>query len=177
MTLLGVLAMVAGLTGCGGSSAPAKVTATAYVTAVCGTVGPFEQQLTSRSKAFNPSDIKTPAEGRAVLKTFLSGVAADTDKALSRLKAAGTPEVTGGAHIYSQIVSAFTSLDTTMKQAAGDAAKLPTTTNAAFKTAATSLVSTVRGSLKTIGPSLRGLKSAALIKAARKSPACVKLDG
>lgn len=176
MRLIGVLAVVGGLAGCGGSSAPPKVTASSYVTAVCGTVGPFENQLTTRSKAFNPSTITTPAQGRAVLKTFLSGVAGDTDTALSRLKAAGIPNVTGGAHIYSRIVSAFSSLDTTMKQAATEADKLPTTNNAAFKKAATTLVSTVQRSLKTIGPSLRGLKSSALITAARKAPACVTLN-
>jgi hypothetical protein len=177
MTLVGVLALVAGLVGCGGSSPPPKVTAAAYVGAVCGTVGPFEKQLTTRSQAFNPSAIKTPAQGRAVLKTFLSGVAGDTDTALSRLKAAGIPKVTGGANIYTRIVSAFTSLDTTMKQAAHDADTLPTTNDAAFKTAATKLVSTVQRSLKTIGPSLSGLKSSALITAARKAPACVALNG
>jgi hypothetical protein len=67
-------------------------------------------------------------------------------------------------------------LDRALKSAAGRAGSLPTSSDRAFKTAATTLVATVRSSLQTIGPSLSGLKASELRAAAKHAPACVKLD-
>jgi hypothetical protein len=172
--VLGVIGAAAGLAGCGSGSS--GVSPDAYVRSVCNAVGPFESSVASRSNALNPSTIKTPAEGKVKLQNFLAAVASDTGTALSKLRAAGTPNVSGGARIESAIVGAFEQLDSAMKAAAEHADSLPTNSPSAFQAAATSLGTTVRNSMNGIGSSLSGLKSAALQKAAASEPACKRLS-
>ena len=172
---LGALATAVGFAGCGSSSS--GVSAGTYVKAVCNAVGPFEKDVASRSSALNPSSIKSPAQGKTALQSFLAAVASDTDRALGQLKAAGSPDVANGPKIESAIVGAFTQLDHAMKAAAGQANTLPTTSPTAFQSAATTLGNTVRSSMNGIGSSLTGLKSSELEKAAAKEPACSSLNG
>ena len=173
--VVGVAAAVAGLAGCGSGSS--GVSPDAYVRSVCNAVGPFETSVAARSNALNPSTIKSPAEGKVALKRFLAEVASDTGTALSKLRAAGTPNVSGGGKIESAIVGAFQQLDMAMKAAAQHADSLPTDSPSAFQAAATSLGTTVRNSMNGIGSSLSGLKSAELQKAAASEPACKRLSG
>ena len=172
--VLAVLGVLAGIGGCGSSSS--SVAPAAYVRAVCNAVGPFESNVAARSNALNPSAIKSPAEGKVALRSFLAAVASDTGTALQRLRSAGTPDVPGGARIESAIVGAFVQLDSAMREAAKSAESLPTTSAGAFQAAATNLGTTVRNSMNGIGTSLSGLKSPALQKAALQEPACKKLS-
>jgi hypothetical protein len=184
------LAVTVALAGCGGSSKsstsgsggsggttsqPSKVTAAAYVKSICSAIGPFEKDVQAKSSALNLSSIKNAAQGKAALQNFLSSVAADTDKAVSQLKAAGTPDVQNGQAISQGIVTAFTELKTTLSSAAGQAGSLPTGNAQAFKTAAQALGTGVQGSMSKIGSSLGNLKSADLEKAAASDPTCKSL--
>lgn len=172
--LVGVIAATVAVSGCGSGSS--QISAAAYVRAVCNAVGPFERQVAARSDALNPQLIKSPDQGKVTLKGFLSAIASDTETALTRLRAAGTPNVVGGARIESTIVAAFAQLDKAMKSAATSANNLPTTSASAFQAAATTLGTSIRSSMNGIGTSLSALRSSTLQKAALKEPACSSLS-
>ena len=170
-------AMTAALAGCGGSSGSSGVSASAYVKSICAAVGPFEKDVQARSSALNLSSLSNASQGKTALQGFLTAVVADTDKAISQLKAAGTPDVTNGSKIASTLVQAFSALKGALAQAASRAQSLPTTSPAAFKTAAQALGTAVQTSMSSIGSSLNGLKSADLEKAAAHDPTCKSLAG
>ena len=165
----------------GGVSAPTAsstavpasgVSAAAFVHAVCSAVGPFEKRVQSSAGALNAGSVQSTAAGKAALESFLRGASKDAAAALSQLKSAGTPKVPGGAGIGTAIVTAFTRLDGALQAAATNAAALPTGSAGSFKSAATTLGTTVRASIAGITVSLGGLKSPALQAAAAKDPAC-----
>lgn len=163
------------LSACGSSSGSSGITPAAYVKSICQAVGPFEKDVQTRSSSLNLGTIKSPAEGKTALQGFLTAVASDTDTAVNKLKAAGSPNVNKGKQISTAIVGAFSQLKTAMAQAATSAGSLPTTSANEFKTAANALGNSVRTSMGSIGTSLSGLKSAALENAAKKEPTCQHL--
>jgi hypothetical protein len=173
--IFGVLAIAATLTACGGSSGSSGATPAAYVKSICQAVGPFEKDVQARSSALDLSTIKSAADGKKALQGFLSAIASDTDGAVSKLKAAGSPNVSNGSKISAAIVSAFTQLKSALDKAASQAGSLPVTSPAAFKTAAQALGTSVQSSMSSIGSSLNGLKSADLEKAAKSEPSCQTL--
>jgi hypothetical protein len=182
-SLAAALAAVFALAACGGSSSKSStsptVTPAAYVHSVCQAVGPFETDVVKRSSALNLSTISSPSQGKSALQGFLSAIATDTKQALSKLKAAGTPNVKNGKQIAGAISNAFAQLDTTMSAAVGQAQALPTNSPAAFKSAAQKLGTTVRTSMSSIGTNLQSstLKSPELEQAASKDTACKSLSG
>ena len=168
----GMLAISATLVACGGSSGTSPA---AYVKSICQAVGPFEKDVQSRSSALDLSKITGAADGKKALQGFLSAIASDTDAAVSKLKAAGSPNVSNGKKISAAIVGAFTQLKSALSQAATQAGSLPITSPTAFKTAAQALGTSVQSSMSTIGSSLGGLKSAELEKAAKSESSCQNL--
>jgi hypothetical protein len=172
--LFAVLAISVTLAACGGSSGVAPAT---YVKSICQAIGPFEKTVQSRSKELqNASGLKSPEQGKQALQGFLSAVVADTDKALTKLKAAGTPAVSNGKKVSTAIVAAFAELKGALQKAATAAGSLPTTSASAFSGAAQQLGSSVQSSLGGIGSSLSNLKSSDLENAAKKEPACQTLS-
>lgn len=174
-----VVALAVAVAGCGGSSAPPAVTPAAYVHSVCQAVGPFESDVVKRSSALNLSTITSPSQGKTALQGFLAAISSDTKQALSKLKAAGAPNVKNGKAIANAISNAFAQLDTTMTKAVKQSTSLPTRSPAAFKAAAQTLGTTVRTSMASIGTNLQSgtLKSPALERAAGKDTACKSLAG
>jgi hypothetical protein len=184
-----VLAVAIALAGCGSSSkssssgssggstttSSSKVSAASYVKSICSAIAPFEKDVQARSSALNLSSIKSASQGKTALQGFLTAVASDTDKAVTQLKAAGTPEVQNGPAISQGIVTAFTQLKSALSTAATQAGSLPTNSAQSFKTAAQSLGTNVQGSMSKIGSSLGNLKSADLEKAAASDPTCKSL--
>ncbi len=170
-----VLATVLSLAACGGSSSSSGVSAGSYVKSICQAIGPFEKDVQSRSSALDLSSITSAAAGKKALQEFLSAIVADTNKAVQQLKSAGSPNVTNGDKISGAIVSAFTQVKTALSQAETQAGNLPTTSPAAFKTAATTIGTGIRTSMSNIGNSLSNLKSADLENAAKKEAACTSL--
>jgi hypothetical protein len=171
---LAVLTLTLSLAACGGSSS-SGVSAGSYVKAICQAIGPFEKDVQSRSSALDLSKISSPAAGKKALQDFLSAIVADTDKAVTQLKAAGSPDVNNGTKISGAIVGAFTQVKTALSQAKNQAGNLPTTSPTAFKTAAQSIGTGIRTSMSSIGNSLSGLKSTELENAAKKEAACTSL--
>jgi hypothetical protein len=174
LATLCAVAVAFSLAACGssGSSGPSPA---GYVKSICQAIGPFEKTVQSRSKSLNLSNIKSPADGKKALQGFLNAVAADTDTAVNKLKAAGAPNVSNGKQVSQAIVGAFTALKSALTNAASQAGSLPTTSPTAFQAAAQSLGSTVQTSMSGIGGSLSNLKSPALESAAKKEPACTTL--
>lgn len=142
---------------------------------ICQAIGPFEKDVQARSSALNLSAIKNASQGKQALRTFLGAVVSDTDTAVSKLKAAGTPKVSNGKQISGAVVNAFAQLKRALASAANQANSLPTSSPAAFKSAANALGTSVRSSMTNIGSGLSGLKSPALENAAKKEPACQSL--
>jgi hypothetical protein len=164
------------LAGCGGGGGSSSgVSPSAYVKSVCSAIGPFEKDVQSRQSQLNPSTIKNPTQGKQALVTFLNAVAGDTDQTVSKLKAAGTPNVNNGKAISQGIVGAFTQLKGALAQAAASAKSLPTNSPTAFRAAAEKLGTNVRTSMSSIGSSLSGLKSQQLEKAAASDATCKSL--
>jgi hypothetical protein len=161
--------------GCGSSSSSSSVSAATYVKSICSAVTPFEKDVQTRSSALNLTTLANATQGKKALQQFLSAVASDTDQVISRLKAAGTPNVSNGDKISKGVVNAFTQLKAAMSRAVSQANALPTNSPQAFKTAAQNLGNTVRSSMTSIGAGLSSLKSADLEKAASKEPACKAL--
>ena len=160
-----------------GSSGSSSVTPSAYVKSVCTAVGPFEKDVVTRSSALDLTTISNATQGKAALQGFLTAVAADTNKALTQLRAAGSPDVKNGKQISDAIVGAFAQLEGTMSKAVKQAGSLPTNSPQAFKGAAQSLGNTVRTSMTNIGTNLQSstLKSSELEQAAAKERACQTL--
>jgi hypothetical protein len=173
---LAVLASAAVVAGCGSGGSSSGVSASEYVRSICTAVGPFEKDVAARSNALNAGKFTTAAEGKKAVKDFLTAVSADTDKALSRLRAAGTPSVDNGKVISTTIVGAFEELRGAIGSALTQAKSLSTTSPRAFKDGANQLGGTVRSSLGGISASLGKLKSTELEKAAAKEPACTALS-
>jgi hypothetical protein len=173
--LVCVLVISITLTACGGSGSSGVSPAT-YVKSICQAIGPFEQSVQSRSTALkNLTGVKSPAQGKQLLQNFLNAVASDTDTALTKLKAAGSPSVSNGKQVSQAVVGAFTQLKSALQKAAASAGSLPTTSPEAFRAAAVQLGSSVQTSMTGIGSSLSNLKSSDLESAAKKEPACQSL--
>lgn len=168
------LAAVIAIVGCGSSSSSSSsgVSAGSYVKQVCGAIKPFVTDIQTRSNALNLATLSSPAQGKAALQGFMTAAVADADKAVTQLQAAGTPDVNNGENISAALVKAFTEVKTALGSAKSQADALPTNSVAAFKTAGTSLATTIRASFASIGAGLGGLKSADLSKAAKNEPAC-----
>ena len=178
---LALLATVALVTACGssgsGGSSSSGVTAAAYVKAICTAVGPFEKDVAARSNALNSAKLTSAAQGKQAVQQFLTAVSDDTDQALTKLRAAGTPDVSNGKTISTTIVSAFQQLHTAIGTALTQAKNLSTSSPQAFQKGATALGGTVQQSLGGISTSLGKLKSPDLEKAAAKEPSCTALSG
>jgi hypothetical protein len=174
---LAVLASAAAVAGCGSGGSSSGVSAAEYVRSICTAVGPFERDVAARSNALNTAKFTTAAEGKKGVQDFLTAVSADTDKALSRLQAAGAPGVDNGKAISTTIVGAFKELSHAIGAALTQSKSLSTTSPQAFKDGANQLGGTVRSSLSGISASLGKLQSADLEKAAAKEPTCTTLRG
>ena len=175
--LLGLLFISITLASCGSSSSSSSgVSSATYVRSICQAIVPFKQTVQSRSSALrNLNGAKSPAQGKQLLQGFLTAVASDSDKAVTKLKAAGTPDVHNGKQVSQAIVSAFTEVNAALSKAASAAGSLPTRSPQAFRSAAVQLGSSVQSSMSGIGNSLGGLKSPDLENAANKEPACQSL--
>jgi hypothetical protein len=183
-TALAVVAIAALISACGSSgsggssgSSSSGVSAAEYVKAICTAVGPFEKDVAARSNKLNTAKLTSAAQGKKAVQDFLTAVSSDTDQALTKLQAAGTPDIANGKAISTTIVAAFKQLQTAIGTALTQAKNLSTSSPQAFQKGATQLGGTVQSSLSGISTSLGKLKSADLEKAAAKEPACTSLNG
>ena len=169
-SLLIVLLLCAGC----GSSGSSKVSAGTYVKSVCSAISPLERDVVTRSSALNNSTATNATEAKRTLQGFLKAIEQDSEHAVSQIRAAGTPDISGGKTVSGAIVKTFSELRDAMKAAVTKSHALPTSSASSFNSAAQALTTSVRGSLNNIDAS--GLTNPALEKAASKEPACKSLN-
>jgi len=162
------------LAGCG-SSGSKGVSAASYAKTICTAVDSFQKD--AQSRVGNLSATTNLAAHKAALQSAFGAVAADAGHALASLKAAGTPNMTNGKATADALVQGFTQVQTALSRATTLVGKLPTTSQSAFKSAATPIATAVEASLASLGTSLSGLKSSEFDKAAASEPACKSLTG
>lgn len=170
---LALLAVVILCAGCGSSNS-SKVSTAKYVKAVCSAISPLETDVVARTQALT-QPAANPVEAKKTLQGFLAAVAQDADRAVSRLQAAGAPDIAKGKSVANEIVRTFTQLRNAMHAAKTKADALPTDSTTAYKTAAQALNGSVKASLSNIDAS--GLSNPDIEKAAAKEPACKSLSG
>jgi hypothetical protein len=150
------------------------VSAGSYVKSVCSAISPLERDVVNRSSALNNTTASNAADAKKTLQGFLNAIEQDSENAVSRIRSAGTPDISGGKTVAGAIVRTFGELRDAMKVAVTKSKALPTSSAASFNTAAQALTTSVRGSLNNIDAS--GLSNPALEKAASKEPACKSLN-
>lgn len=168
------LAAVVICAGCG-SSKPKGTSADQYVRGVCSAITSLEHDVATGTSARKNSTASNAAQAKKAEQAVLTAVAKASDRAVSRIKAAGTPDIPGGKAVAGTIVNAFTEVRNAMRSAAVKAGSLPTDSPAHFTAAARELVTSVRNSLNNIDAS--GLSNPDLERAAVNEPACKSLSG
>jgi outer membrane murein-binding lipoprotein Lpp len=166
-----VLAVVV-CAGCG-SSGSSKVSAGTYVSTVCSAISPLERDVVTRSSALNSTTAPNATQAKKALQGFLVAVEGDAARALSKVQAAGTPDISNGKTVAGTVLKTFTELRDTLRAAVTKSSSLPTDSPSSFKTAAQALGASVRNSLNGIDSS--GLTNPDLQKAAAGQPACKSL--
>lgn len=169
---LALLSVVVLCAGCG-SSGSSKVSTPHYVKAVCSAISPLETDVVARTQALS-QPAANPVAAKKTLQGFLAAVEQDATRAVSRIRAAGTPDIDSGKSVANEIVRTFTQLRDAMRAAAVKARALPTDSITAYKTAAQALNASVRASLNNIDAS--GLSNPDIERAAAKEPACKSLS-
>ncbi len=150
------------------------MSARSYVRSVCSAISPLERSVVTRSSALNNSPASNATEAKRTLQGFLNAIANDSAHAVSRIRAAGTPDIPDGKTVAGAIVKTFTELRDAMRLAVTKAQSLPTDSASSFNSAAHALTTSVRGSLNNIDAS--GLSNPDLEKAAAAEPACKSLN-
>jgi hypothetical protein len=178
--LVVVLLVAVSAAGCGGSSgnkSNGKVTPEAYVNQVCASVGQWlravEGSSTQISRELTPGS--TPAHAKQALESLMSSSVADSERVVSGLQAAGTPEVANGEQIAAGLVGSFDQATKALRNVETQVKALPTNDSRSFLTAAKQVDGSIQSSLSSIGTGLSSLRSPELQKAAAKSQACKNL--
>jgi hypothetical protein len=172
-TGLVALLAVAICTACGSSGA-SKISAGTYVASVCSAISPLEKDVVTRSSALNGATAANATEAKKALQGFLTAVESDSDHALTKIQAAGTPDISNGKNVAGTIVKAFTQLRDAMRVALTKSESLPTDSPSAFRTAAQALGASVKSALNNIDSS--GFSNPEIEKAAGAQPACKSLS-
>ena len=175
-----MLLVAVSASGCGGSSAKkttAKTTPESYVGQVCTSIGEWLRAVESGSaqigEELHPGS--TPVHAKQALQTLIRNSVADSERVVAGLQAAGTPNVSGGQQIASQLVSSFQQATDDLRSVEAQVNALPTNDPSAFLTAAKRVGGSVQSSLANIGSGLSTLRSSELQRAATQSPACKNL--
>jgi hypothetical protein len=172
--------LVAVLVGaCGSSSKPdtGRVTAEAYVNQVCASVGEWLRAVETRSaqigKELTPGS--TPTHAKQALEGLMDSSVADSERVVSGLHAAGTPNVKNGEQIAGALSGSFEQATAALQNVQAQVRSLPTNEPRTFLTAAKRVAGSVQSSLAGIGTGLSTLHSPELQQAAKQSAACRNL--
>ncbi|MBV9168023.1 MAG: hypothetical protein JO321_12215 [Solirubrobacterales bacterium] len=170
------VSVVLAVAGCGSSSTSKTVSPATYVKSVCtsaaswfGTIqtaGGRLQSTVHGSKSLN--EVKT------AYVAFIDALLHATQRVEQELKAAGTPSVSGGSKISTEVVHAFDDAKRGLTGADARVRKTPTSSATAFETAAAGVQQTVQEALRGMA-SLAPQKNPELHAAAQKEPSCRRL--
>ena len=160
--------------GCG-SSKSAGVSPASYVKSVCTAASSWKNAIeTAGVKLQSEASNKSLSTTKSAYVSFVDSLASATGAAKNQLAAAGAPSVSNGKSISQTLVGAFGGAKTNLDAAAGDAAKIPTTSKSAFTAAADKVQTDVRNSLAGMSR-ITPEKNPQLHAAAAKDPTCRSL--
>src|SRR5579875_2488138 len=108
-TSVGVACLVCALAFSACGSSEKKTAPAAYVSQVCTSIGGLLRTVQSGAATLAGASgkLRSPAEGKAALSQLLGSAVSAADQAVAGLKAAGTPDVSGGKEIAKRLVGAF----------------------------------------------------------------------
>jgi hypothetical protein len=167
------------LTSCGGGSGSSSsgMTAEQYVAGACAAMTTWGQDIKSgvadlQSKVSGAPDL---AARKQVFVAFTKQLSATTDTLVSSLQGLGAPAVEGGAGVHQQLVGAFESVRSTLKNAEQEAEALPTDDPVEFRKQVNA-IGTEIGGIGDAFSNVGNMKNAALDSAFNKDPTCQKMQ-
>jgi hypothetical protein len=158
-----------------GSSDQHGTTPGKYASAVCSAITALERDVSTATAAGKNPTAVNARQAKQVEQRELSAVAQASDRALVRIKGAGTPAIRNGQPVAGRVLQTFTQVRDAMRRAAARSKSLPTSSPQAYTTAAKALAASVQTSLGRIDAS--GLADPDLEGVAAKQPACQRLSG
>ncbi len=122
----------------------------------------------------NAQGTKSLAHGKQLYVSFVDSLLNATSHVQDQLKAAGTPSVSNGSQISSELVNAFGTIKSALSTAAAKARQLPTSSESAFTSAAAQISQSIRNSEAKLS-GLAPQHNPELRAAAAKDPNCQQL--
>jgi hypothetical protein len=176
------LAMVSIVAGCGGSSAPKATPAASYVGMVCTAATDYAHQiktLTSSVQSKAAANGSNPVAAKSDFVSFVEQFFSYSKQLTSRINAAGTPAVTGGAQIRTASLNALNQLDGEISDAREKAQALSTADPSQMREQAQEIGSqlsadTVAAKAQLTGHQALGVSQ--LDAAAHNNPSCLSLQ-
>lgn len=174
VVLAAVLAAVL-ISSCGGSS---EVKPAVYVKSMCTALGNWKNTIQSAGVALQSSGAANASRSvaKADYERFVRSLVTATRRATEALKAAGTPNVSGGKQVASRLDRAFERATHRLSQAETQAKAISTDSASAFQLGASSVTAQIKSALQSIAAVAPG-RSSQLRQAAAKQPACQVLQG
>jgi hypothetical protein len=172
------------LTACGSSTtsptpAASTVSPTAYVTSMCSAVAQLSRDGVVEARRFSAgaNGVRTLAHDKSVAQAYVSALARDARETVTRMRAAGIPNVQSGNATAAAFLSSYVRLETTLAATAKKARSIPTSSDQAFKRATYALGSSLGSSMQSINAGISVLRNPPLDTVAKKVPVCVSLGG
>jgi hypothetical protein len=167
------------IAGCGASSknTDSKTTPSAYVSEVCAAVGTWLRSLDSSSAQIGRQLAygTTPTRAKQAFEELMASSVTDSERLVSGLQAAGTPEVPEGHKIATALVGSVQQTSAALRGVQVQVKELPVNDRNAFRSGVSRIGSSVQSSAQSISSGLASLHSPALQKAAGRSAACKSL--
>jgi hypothetical protein len=174
MTAAAVIALTVMMSACGSSSS--GVSAGAYAHSVCTATQGFKQggQTAVAQYQASVAHATTVAAVKQQLQAYLGSMTSYADRFIGQIKAAGTPNVTNGQQFSTTLLGAFEQVRNAFSQAKSQVDTVPTTSVAAFRSAATAVKATLSNADARLS-NLGLTKNPQLHAASLKDPTCQAL--
>jgi hypothetical protein len=169
------------LTACGSSTpsptpTAATVSPTAYVTATCSAVAQLSRDgvIEGRRLRAGANGVRTIAHDKSVAEAYVSALARDAGKTVTRIRAAGIPNVENGDATAAVFLSSYVRLETTLAAMGKKARSIPTSSDQAFKRATYAVGSSLGSSMQSINAGISVLRNQPLDTVAKKCPSACR---
>ena len=158
-----------------GSPVGGSTAAAAYAKEVCGAMVTWVNALSSAQP--NISGSSSAEQTKQALVDYFDSVISQTDTMVNQLKAAGTPDVSGGAEASQAFVTAMEGLQTAFHQLKDKTEGLDTSNTAQMMTDLGAVMKDFQTQMSAIGTQLQGLQSNTELDAAfTAEPSCQQLS-
>jgi hypothetical protein len=158
-----------------GSSMGGTTSAAAYAKEVCGAMVNWVNALKAQQPNIGASS--SAEQTKQALVDYFDAVISETDTMVNQLKAAGSPDVTGGAAASQAFVTAMEGLQTAFHQLKDKTDGLDTSNTAQMMSGFTTVMKDFQTQMSAIGTQLQGLQSNSELDAAfTADPSCQQLS-